>query len=160
MALDVGGSEVEDSGSLDNLYRAVSLVESAPPEDQPFVAASLGEDLDRLLTWPTSLIHVAREVVRVALELGCASLMPASPIGDRISGASLVVANGALKIWDLETSGAVLVVDGLLVTGSQICAAGRSARAGGAARVAAVVVAAVGRPDLAPDVDLLAVVGD
>jgi phosphoribosylpyrophosphate synthetase len=130
--------------SMASALERVRAVAQAPEDDQLFMAAEAGESLERALADPVVLTETSLRLVGVANDLGCKRVFGASALGQRLAGAVIALAANGLKDQTAGMQGeAVLVIDGLLVTGTQVASAARRARLGGADSVCAAVVASV-----------------
>jgi len=136
---------------VETMATALAQVRAAaapPADDQLFMAAEAGESLERALADPAVLTETSLRFVEVANDLGCKRVFGASALGQRLAGAVIALAANGLKDQTAGVDGeAVLVIDGLLVTGAQLASAARRARLSGASTVCAAVVASV-EPDL------------
>ena len=118
-------------------------IRSGPPDWLLRVLAG-AQELDAALGDPRRLEEVARQVGQVARELGCDAVAGASPHGCIVAGAASVLSAGALSVWD-RTNGVgrqVLVVEGVMATGTQMLRAANSVRERGAQSVAGVALVA------------------
>jgi hypothetical protein len=125
------------------LLAALSSIKAARPSEWSLRAAALGERLEQLCASGEVLATASEEIVAIANREGCVSLIGASPLGERLAGAAVAVAQNGLRIWDgKSTKRNVLVVDGLLVTGSQVSEAIQKLRSAGVGRAMAAVLMA------------------
>jgi hypothetical protein len=127
---------------LQEVLLQIKAAAAGPEDDQLFMAAAAGESLERLLADPVELTKTSLRFAEVAHELGCSRVYGASDLGQRLAGAAIALSGNGLKDHTAGMDGqAVLIVDGLLVTGTQVASAARRARRDGAASVCAAVVA-------------------
>jgi phosphoribosylpyrophosphate synthetase len=131
--------------SLDAVFAKARLVDDAPVGERLFHAAEVGEALERELANPQTLAATCQQLIAVANRLGCSRVLGASPLGERLAGAVVALAQNGIQEHGAGISGEhILVIDGLLVTGYQLAKASNRARAEGASRISAAVVAAIG----------------
>ena len=107
----------------------------------PDRVAALAENLRAELAGGASLRDAGDRIRQVAGEVGMQAVTGASRLGDQLAGAVVAVSNGGLHLATSADTD-VLVVDGLLATGSQIEHAVRRLRAAGAERVVGVALVA------------------
>lgn len=130
--------------SIEAAMESIRGVGAPVGEGQLLRAAEVGETVKRELADPSALTDISRRLIAVADRLGCKRVFGASPLGERLAGAVVALANNGIKEHSAGVDGQhVLVVDGLLVTGVQIAAAVRRARAEGAPKVSAAVFASL-----------------
>jgi hypothetical protein len=130
--------------SMVSALAQVRAVAQASEDDQLFRAAEAGEALERALADPAVLTETSLRLIGVANDLGCKRVFGASAVGQRLAGAAVALASNGLKDQSAGVQGqAVLVIDGLLVTGTQLASAARRARLAGADMVCAAAVASV-----------------
>jgi orotate phosphoribosyltransferase-like protein len=97
--------------------------------------------LEGLCSHEDVLISAAQAVAALAAQEGCHDLLGASPLGERLAAAAVAVAGNGLRVWGSDVdSQNVLVIDGLMVSGSQIAEASARAIQAGAAKVVATVL--------------------
>jgi hypothetical protein len=129
---------------LQEVLKQLRAAAACSEDEQLFLAAEAGESLERVLADPVELTRTSLRFVEVAHELGCNRVYGASDLGQRLAGAAIALSGNGLKDHTAGVEGqAVLIVDGLLVTGTQVASAARMARRGGAASVCAAVVASL-----------------
>lgn len=132
--------------ALVDLVRDASLLNDSAA-DWGFLAAELGEELERELCDPTSLLSVARQIAEIAAGDDCDAVVGASEVGDRLAGAVVAVANNGLRICAPGDSGRrVLVLDGLLASGVRLARAATEIRAAGNDVPRAAVILVAGHP--------------
>ncbi len=136
---------------MDAALDQIRAVRISNADDRLFLAAEAGESLERVLADPVELTKTSLKLVEVAHGFGCSRLYGASPLGQRLAGAAIALSRNGLKDHTAGIKGqGVLIVDGILVTGTQVASAARQARRKGAALVCAAVVASAD-----PDVNKL-----
>lgn len=119
----------------------VKAIESASPQDWPFRVADLGRELEAELGDPDVLLEIVHKFLTVAQDQGCHSVAGASRVGGQIAGAIVARATTGLRLFTTTNpADSVLVVDGMLATGTHIARAVRAAKDGGAKRVVAAAV--------------------
>jgi len=131
--------------ALEDVVRESESLEEIAPDQRLFAAAQIGEHLAEALTDPALLIHVSQEFIRIAQNLQCDRVMGASPVGERLAGAVVAVANNGLRMYQArQPAEHVLVIDGVVATGAQLSAACHQAAAQGVPRVSAAAVLVLG----------------
>jgi orotate phosphoribosyltransferase len=96
-------------------------------------------------------------LVEVAHNLGCTAITGASALGERLAAAAVAVGKNGLHMYRTHEQDPVLIVDGILVTGSQIMSAAMRLNSEGAPRPAAAVVVSTCDIDLSSAIDQLVV---
>jgi hypothetical protein len=130
---------------LGEVRAAAGRVAEGRSEELPFRMAELGESLDRALSDSAALSTVARRVYETAERLDCRRVAGASPLGERLAGAAVAIAQNGLGVYAPgESVKDVLVVDGLLATGTGVAWAAQSLKQQGVERTPVAVVLSVG----------------
>jgi len=130
-----------DVGGVKPLVDELNNLENSPPAEWALRAAAVGERLERLCAAGDVLARASAEIVKIAKREQCAALLGASALGERLAGAAVASAQDGLRIWDAQSNHySVLVVDGLMVSGSQVAQAVSFARSHGARRTVAAVL--------------------
>jgi hypothetical protein len=126
--------------------KAIGHIPSQPsPEDGGWVVRllALADALDHELADPGELEALADRLVLIAERLGAGLVTGASAGGDQMAGAMAVRSRGRVRLLDgSPTHDAVLVVDTLMATGTQVIARARQLRETGFARVVGAVLLA------------------
>ncbi len=121
-------------------------VASARSEDWPFRVSDLARALEAELGRPDVLVAVANRLLTIAKDHGCQAVVGASRVGSHLAGALVARSVNALRLFSpAEPAESVLVVDGILATGTQVVRAVREARKAGAKHI--VVAAALANHD-------------
>jgi hypothetical protein len=124
--------------SLSDERKAVG---SASPEDWPFLVSDLARHLEAELGQPDVLVEVADKLAAIAQDHGCQAVAGASRIGGQLAGALVARGVNGIRLFSAaDPVDTVLVVDGLLATGTQIARAVRVAKDAGAKQTVAAVV--------------------
>lgn len=111
-------------------------------EDWPAPVIGIARQLDEHLADPASLKAVVIDLIKVAERFRCDAVAGASPLGERLAGA-MVASGDRLRLFSsARQDRCVLVVDGLLATGTQLSQAMRQARDAGATHTPAVALMA------------------
>ena len=109
-------------------------------------AARVGEDLDRELTTASQLSATGRRIVALAASYQCDSIRGASGLGERLAGVAVAFASNGLSIFDpARASTRVMVLDGLLVSGTNLGRAAQQVRGTGATYVLAAALMSANR---------------
>lgn len=107
-------------------------------------AVSRAERLEAHLAGAEPLTAACASILQLATESKCDAIAGASPIGDRLAGATVAMAHNGLRVFDpARHANRVLLLDGLLVSGTQLTRATDSILLAGANHVLAVVVLSV-----------------
>jgi adenine/guanine phosphoribosyltransferase-like PRPP-binding protein len=116
-------------------------VASASPQEWPLRVAELARDLEVELGHPDLLLRVADQMLAFAKDHGCQAVVGASRVGSQLAGALVARSTNGLRLFSAaDPVESVLVVDGVLATGTQIARAVRVARDAGVKQAAAAVV--------------------
>jgi adenine/guanine phosphoribosyltransferase-like PRPP-binding protein len=130
---------------LETIERAVRGLRHTSEEEWPFAVAALARALDRELASPDALRAVAEELGEVAHRKGCDAVTGASPMGERLAAAIVATSRNGLRLLAPDQKAAcVLLVDGVMATGTQLARTSRAIRSMGATRTPAAVVIADG----------------
>ena len=128
--------------TLEEIGQRGSSLKHAAPQDWPAPAVSVARQLDDHLADPVRLKAVVMDLIGIATRFRCDSVTGASPVGERLAGA-MVASGQRLRLFSPARPGrCVLVVDGLLATGTQLSGAMRRAQDAGARRTPAVALMA------------------
>jgi adenine/guanine phosphoribosyltransferase-like PRPP-binding protein len=134
---------------MEGLSASKEAIRTAAAADWPFRVADLARDLEVELGHPDVLTEIADRFVVIAEEYGCQAVMGASRVGGQLAGAVVARAENGLRMFSaVDPAEVVLVIDGMLATGTQIARAVRAMKRAGAKR--AVAVAVLGNPDAIP----------
>lgn len=126
---------------MNNLSDERKAVASASPEDWPFRVADLARDLEVELGQPDVLFEVADRLLAIAEDHGCQAVAGASRVGGQLAGAVVARAANGLRLFSAaDPVDIVLVVDGILTTGTQIVRTVRAAKVAGAKQAVAAAV--------------------
>jgi len=133
---------------LEALAEELRAADASPHYERPLRAAAIGERLEALGVRPDTLATVAEWVTSLAMTSGCSRLVGASRFGQTVVGAAVALSDGRLRCYQAPEAaeGGVLVVDGILVTGSQLADTATALRQDGVVRVVGAVVLAAQPP--------------
>jgi hypothetical protein len=128
---------------MDRLAEERQAVGSALEDDWPFRVANLARNLEAELGRPGVLVEVADQLIAIAEEHGCEAVAGASRVGGQLAGALVARSSNGLRLFSpLDPVESILVLDGVLATGTQIARTVRAARHAGAKRAVAAAVLA------------------
>ena len=126
-------------------------VGEGPREEYPFRVAVVGEHLELALADPGTLATVAQNVADVARKLSCQALAGASPLGERLAAAAVVTSDNGLRLYaGDDVPQRVLIVDGLLATGTRLAWTAQALKAAGVEKTPAAVLVTIGGLDQSP----------
>lgn len=101
----------------------------------------LGDRVRSRLSNPDDLQTLATRIGEIAARRATSYVVGASPEGDRLAGAAALASGGRLRLWQTgEPPAPVLVVDAVLISGTQLTRAVAALRRNGAPVVSAAVV--------------------
>jgi hypothetical protein len=127
--------------ALVDVVRESESIDEIAPDQRLFAAAQIAEHLEEALADPALLIEVSQQFIRIAQSLRCDRVKGVSPVGERLAGAVVAVANNGLRVYQAQQPAEhVLVIDGVAATGAQLSAACRHATSQGVPRVSAAAV--------------------
>jgi hypothetical protein len=128
--------------SLENIVANGSRLKRTSQQDWPAPLVGVARQLDEHLAEPASLRAVVVDLIEVARRFGCDAVAGASPIGERLAGA-MVASGDELRLFtSAHPARCVLVVDGVVATGTQLSRAMRHALDAGAKHTPAVALMA------------------
>ena len=127
---------------LEAVAERTHALADAAEEEQLLRAAAEAEALARELSAADELNFVCAHFVDIAGQLGCDYVAGASAVGAQLAGATVALANNGLRLYSpADDARHVLLLDVLLITGSNIRESQREIAVGSAAEVSAAVVA-------------------
>lgn len=136
---------------LEEVRQEAACVWDGPREELPFRFADVGDHLDQALSDSSALASVSRAVIDAAARFSCGALAGASPLGQRLAGAAVAIANNGLRIHSPEDpTPAVLMVDGILTTGTQFAWLAQELKEAGVTHTPGVVVVQLVNEDELP----------
>jgi uncharacterized protein YgbK (DUF1537 family) len=94
---------------------------------------------ERYSDGPT-LAAAGRDIAALATRVSAVAVVGASSIGDRLASAAVVTSTGALSLWTPSCRRRTLIVEGLVVSGTQIVRTARRLRSSGVGSIVAVAV--------------------
>lgn len=108
----------------------------APNEEWPFRVAALAKGLETELAQPQVLRDIADQLLVLVERLGCEAVAGASYVGAQLAGVLVARSTNGLQLFAPDKPvDNVMVLDGVLATGTQIIRSVNSAREAGAKRV-------------------------
>lgn len=106
-------------------------------------ALAAAHDLEEDLADPAQLAEITRQLAEIADAAGAVMVTGASALGHQLAGLVAATAQPPVSLWAQNGArGTVLVLEGVLVSGTQIAMTARRARAAGADRVIGAAVIA------------------
>lgn len=94
----------------------------------------VGDRIDEVIAGSEVLSFVSRELISVAQELDCKGVAGASPTGERLAGAMVALSDNGLSVFNpKDPAKRVVIVDGMLATGTLLLRQAHKLRANGAA---------------------------
>lgn len=85
---------------------------------------------------PAVLTEIRDRLLEAAINANCSTVSGASRLGDQLAGAVSAASGGRLGLWAHNgASGSVMIIEGVLATGTQLVGMGHLAREAGADRV-------------------------
>ena len=127
------------------LAALAARLKTSDDDRESWAPAVLGatRELEQEIAAGEALRLVAASVLNVAEDGGYEQVTGASRMGDQVAGAAVALSSKALRLWlGGPMNGPVLIVDGVLATGTQMAAMAQEARLAGASRVGGVAVVA------------------